>query len=328
MAMDYGEADSSSAPAYVPTQPYEASRILEAPRVMIPPPSLDYNGGKAFFHVASEPFERADGRCGNPQFLRAIVSANQLDFEHVMLNWDYESRRHAQLILPFILLGPSTKARDPSFVQENGVSLLLAIRSAQAASKYPHYLEPSRFPSAQGIQTATFDLDTPYELITNIRSVVKMINDHLESSCTTTPITSVDEIRGKVMIFCESGNERSAVVVAAYIMLLYGIGAVAAIQVVQSQRFCINLEDAMKSMLLAFEDVLVAEKGVTAAHISQNRNMSQLMQAHQHVPTLNKASKRNFDRAYESDEDMSDSAEWAENDGQRAGVAPFADVGP
>ena len=329
MAMDYEENSSGDNPPakYAPTQPYEDKRGLELPRIMVPPPNIDYDCGHASFHVVTEDFERADARFGNPQFLRAVVSNYQLNLEHTMLKWNYEGRREVQQVLPFLFIGPSTMARDAAFIQTTGITLILAVRSAQATSKHPRYLDPSRFPSATGIKVSTFDLDTPYELITNIRPVIKSINDHLETSCTHNPITSIEDIRGKVMIFCETGNERSAVVVAAYLMVVYGIGAITAIQVVQSQRFCINVDDGMKNMLLALEDIVNAERGVTATRATQQNEMLQLAQSGQPVPSLNKSAKRNIDSAYEVSDDMSDSADWTPIDGQRLGLAPFTDVG-
>jgi hypothetical protein len=45
-------------------------------------------------------------------------------------------------------------------------------------------------------------------------------------------------------------------------MAVYGMDLVAAIQFVQSQRFCIALDDQMKGLLLSFQDILEAQRAV------------------------------------------------------------------
>ncbi|RMZ90820.1 hypothetical protein DV736_g1957, partial [Chaetothyriales sp. CBS 134916] len=328
MAPDCNFGTEKPTPTYQPTQPYDDKLDLELPRLLVPPPILDYRDGRASFHVDSADFEREDCRCGSPDFLRALASTYPLTLEHTISKWNYESRRSVQPVLPFLLIGPSNMARDQSFVESAGITFLLAVRSAHTVSKHPRYLDPSRFPSASGLATAIFDLDTPYELITNVRPVVKAINDHLEASCIQALERCPANIRAKVLVFCETGNERSAVVVAAYLMIVYGIKAIHAIQVVQSQRFCINVDDGMKHMLLSLEDIIRAERGVAASHTEQNINMMQLVKSGNVLTTLAKSCKRNLDATYESDDGLSGSMDEIAKGNQHGGVAPFVDISP
>ncbi|RMD41249.1 hypothetical protein DV735_g3881, partial [Chaetothyriales sp. CBS 134920] len=319
MATEYDVGSGRSTPAYQRNQPYDDKAGLGVPHLLVPSPSIDYQPGRASFHIESDDFERQDGRCGSPSFLRAIVSAYPLTLEHTISKWNYESRRCVQSVLPFLLIGPSTMARDQSFIQSAGITFLLAVRSAHAVSMHPRYLDPTRFPSASGLATAIFDLDTPYELITNLRPIIKTVNDHLEASCIQ-PLGPSPSVRAKVLVFCETGNERSAVVVAAYLMVVYGIKAVQAIQVVQSQRFCINVDIGMRHMLLSLEDIIGAERGVAASHSEQSISMTK-----HGLSSVAKSAKRNLDAAYEGDDWLPGCMGRVDGD-QHGGVAPFVDA--
>lgn len=318
----HGDKPSS----YIPALPYSDKRAFDHPRIMVPPPELDYESGKPSFHVADiPPFEH---RCsyGDPKFLKQLVSCYRLEMSHTMLSWKYESRRQAQPILPFLFLGPSSAARDQALIQQTGVTFLLAVRSAAAVKARPSFLDPGYFPTSTGLETSTFDLDTPYDLITNLRPTIKVMNDHLQRTCLKVPVTSIDDIRGKILVFCESGNERSTVLVAAYIMILYGVDAITAIQVIQSQRFCINVDDGMKRMLLDLETILRAERDVSIHNSpSQSGCVSTLFDTNKKLVT-GKNLKRTIDQAYESMDDMQDTKDF-EATTPRTGIAPFADIG-
>ena len=245
-----------------------------------------------------------------------------------MLNWKYESRRDAQPILPFIFLGPSNIARDVNFVASNGITLLLAVRSASAAKARPSLLNPATFTSAANIETGTFDLDTPYDLITRVRPTIKAMNDHLERSCINQPPISINDVRGKILVFCESGNDRSTVLVAAYIMVVYGVDAITAIQLVQSQRFCVNVDEGMKRMLLDFGEILKAERDVAYSSAEADETLRFIhSQSTNSVNNfkMNRPTKRNIQRAYESDEDMDEDV-WTTEYTERTGKAPFEDM--
>ena len=67
---------------------------------------------------------------------------------------------------------------------------------------------------------------------------------------------------GKVLVYCESGNDRSAALVAAYIMEMYGLDLVRTIQLLQNQRFCVAFDDEMKALLGNYADLLAARRDV------------------------------------------------------------------
>jgi serine/threonine/tyrosine-interacting protein len=319
---------------YVPTQDYDDKRALEPERIVIPAPNIEFTAGTPAFNVDTQHFDHVNESCGNPIFMQSIRSLHKLELQHQMLSWKYEHRRHAQLILPFLFLGPSTVAQNADFVQSNGITFMVAVRSTFTIRKLPKYLDPTYFASAKGLDSAVIDLDTPYDLARNLRRIIKAMNDHLQKSCAQHPISSINDIRAKIIVFCESGNERSTVVVCAYLMVVYGLDAVSAIQVVQSQRFCIDVKDEMKNMLFDTESLLVAERQVAAAARAQEEvKLAMALSPNSldtpQLLTLNKSSKRNLDEAYASDEEMEDSFEWSgpAYSNRRVGSAPFADVG-
>ena len=73
---------------------------------------------------------------------------------------------------------------------------------------------------------------------------------------------SVPQPCGKVLVFCESGNERSAAFVVAFIMNIYGLELIPAIQYVQSQRFCVAFDDDLKFMLNSYQEILKAQRSL------------------------------------------------------------------
>ena len=316
--------NSSMLPTYLPAQPYGTNRLKEPPRIAVPPPNLEYTNGKPSFSLrALAPDGYGSDDYGNPIFLRALVDCGKISLEHRGLDWKYEQRRTAQKVLPFLLLGPGTTAQRVDFLRAAGITLLVAVRSAAAARTSSRLLDPTRSASILGIQSLTLDLDSPGDLINKLPRAIKAINDHLEQNCGSTQPRSANDIMGKVLIYCESGNERSATVVAAYLMVLYGIKAVEALQLVQSQRFCIAIDDAMKNMLQTFEGILQARRDV-----AENQTAFQQSPGMERSLIERKASKRNYDSSSDSNDEMQDSScdGSSSEDRQRDGQAPFQDT--
>ena len=311
---------------YVPAHGYSDKRQLEAPRVYVPPPELNYQSGKPTFHVKALPFNQTSEQYGNPEFLRALVISHNLKLEHSMLTWNYEMRRNAQSILPFLFLGPSGMARDSAFVRDNGITLLVAARSSKSVQTRPTFLDPARFASSAGIETRTFDFDQPAEFISLVKPTIRAMNKHLEATCTRTPMEDIQDVRGKILIFCESGNDRSALVAAAYLMIVYGVEAVAAIHMVQSQRFCITLSDEMKHVLLDLQAITSAQRQVSDANAAMAPFMSSTVQGASLADEPHRPRKRNINDFYTSDDDMMDDADHMVGIRFREGLAPFADA--
>ena len=187
-------------------------------------------------------------------------------------DWKYESRREAQSILPFLYLGPSAAARDIEALKREKISFLLVVRNTRTAQA--RLLSGDKVANELGIESAAIDVDGNQELIAAFPKAVKVINSHLVTGYHL--FNQVQRMRGtndqwsswtpkaKVLVFCESGNERSAAVVAAYIMAMYGTDLVAAIQYIQAQRFCVAFDDELKNLLLSYQHILEADSTIRA----------------------------------------------------------------
>lgn len=189
--------------------------------------------------------------------------------------WVYEDRRKAQPILDFLYLGPLSVVRDRDWLQQEGITMLLAARDATMAQARLMSLEKAV--DELGIEAAYVDVAGRQELIRSFPAAVAKINDHLlrvyksqaQQQVVTAAngqrqqVTAIDPStfrRGKVLVFCETGNERSAVVVAAYLMTMYGGDLVSVIQFISAQRFCTNFDEEAKMLLQSYGDILEARR--------------------------------------------------------------------
>jgi serine/threonine/tyrosine-interacting protein len=218
--------------------------------------------------------------------------------------WKYESRRQAQSILAFLYLGPSSATRDITFLKEQGITMLLVIRDTTTASI--GLLSGQKVANELGIVFDSIDVHGNPELIRAFPRAIDIINKHLvqayhalkdrpqESATPELPSTW-----GKILVYCESGNERSATIVAAYLMAMYGLTLVEAIQYLQAQRFCVAFDDGHKNLLLSYEQLLEAQRCIREATVEPARTL------------VSVKAKRSRDKVDEEDEEM-------DMDGQRA----------
>ncbi|CAG8908008.1 unnamed protein product [Penicillium egyptiacum] len=190
--------------------------------------------------------------------------------------WNYDMRRQAQPILPFLSLGPSSCLRDADYIRSQGFTLLLAIRSRHSAQA--RLVSGEKAAAEVGIMADTVDVLDNQELISAFPRAIRRINDHL-AGVDMGPggmVPKSQQQKRKVLVFCESGNERSAGVVIAYIMVMLNIESVAATHMIQQRRFCVSIEDTMKYILTAFESILSAKRDVERAKRITVRGASSL----------------------------------------------------
>ena len=308
---------------YALAQVYSDKKLLEIPRVNVPPPDLTYHTGNPTFHVDVVPFNQRSEQYGTPDFLRALVSTHHLDLTHSILTWQYPMRRSAQSILPFVFLGPSSVARDLAFINNTGITLLVAVRTGKSVRTQASFLDPAKFASSAGRATLTFDFDHPAEFISRVKPVIRAINNHLESTCIQTEMGHIDEMKGRVLIFCESGNDRSALLAAAYLMVVYGVDAISAIHVVSSQRFCITLSDEMKNILLDLQAITSAERQVSDTNAAMG---VPVLPSDENESFPFRPGKRNIDDFDDCDDEIRGENERVVSTGLRGGVAPFKDA--
>ncbi|KAJ6041794.1 uncharacterized protein N7446_012860 [Penicillium canescens] len=129
-----------------------------------------------------------------------------------------------------------------------------------------------------GIMADTIDVLDNQELISAFPRAIRRINDHLAGTDTDpNSMASEDHHKRKVLVFCESGNERSAGVVIAYIMVMLNVDVVEAIHMIQQRRFCSSIEDPMKRILEAFGSILSAKRDVERSrHVAAPRGAATL----------------------------------------------------
>ena len=329
----------------MPTRPHSPAqkwsyRVPSPPRVVIPPPALD-EYGMPDFGLDQDAFVNPDNNgFGNVGFLKTVTYDNFL-IAGSFTEWRYEERRKAQNVLPFMYLGPISVARDVNFLRSQGITMVLAVRNTTSAQAK---LLGSKAAAELGIEGRTVDVAGNQELIAAFPRGIDIINAHLSTMYEIQQSTEAQGMSassrassapGKVLVYCESGNERSASLVAAYIMAMYSIPVAKAIQIVQNQRFCVAFDDASKVLLQTYGAILQAKRDVLQAGIgppnhsmSVGTDQSRIQQARS---VENKpASKRTLDETYEDDIDMDGDPGYTDDDRfeGRGGNAPFQDRYP
>ena len=254
-----------------------------------PPTSHDY------FH----------GEFADPDFFQ-YVDKGLFMHKAPVLNWSYEMRRKAQQILPFLYLGPYSCIKDRSFLKENGITLLLGVRAKASASA--NLFSGEGIATSMGIEADSFETTNNQELITAFPSAIRRINQHLAagfrdgSSFFQRTVTSPDgkqvvtNKHNKILVYCESGNERSACVVSAYLMTMLNVSMEIAWWTVQHRRFSTHLGEQMRDILNAYEAILAAKRAVVGA----NQNTLQISgsQSNNQNPI---SRKRSFDDRMQQD---------------------------
>lgn len=307
---------------YAPPQQGWSYRVPSPPHIRVPPPECN-KLGIPDLRIDLDPSNFDCTGFGNTEFLKTI-STDIFIRDNNYKDWKYEQRRTAQEVLPFLWLGPVAAARDTSFLQSHQISMVLAIRNIQSG-------EAIRLRSKAalqiGIESKTIDVAGNHELIPALLRGIEIINAHVsdlhkkQQAETVFPSNIGVSVSppGKVLVYCESGNELSAILVAAYLMAIYSVDLVKAIQLIQSQRFCAPFDDASKFLLRTFGDILQAQRDsrratTGAPHKGTAGDRSQSL------AIKSKSSKRNLDETYNEEEDGEMDIEWDE---ARKGYAPF-----
>lgn len=276
-------------------------------------------------------YQFADGDFTPPDFFsRANLDGFTRRFNSGQ--WNYEMRRDAQLVLPFMALGPISALRDRDTLRERGFTLLLGIRNTHSA--HARLVSGQKAADELGIQADTIDVLDGQELISSFPRAIRRINDHLAGmdgavNANNAPngnISASEPARKKVLIFCESGNDRSAAVAVAYIMVMMNKDAPTATRMVQDNRYCVSIDDSMRSILFSFEAILKAKRDVECT-----RRTSGPIE----IPTLNLEPMSQFlnrKRSFLDREEEDAKADYADMDiddeddlDARKPLAPFED---
>ena len=308
---------------------------------MVPPPALT-PAGLPDLHIDQGPaFNFESSGFANSEFLKTVTYGDFMTVNN-MIDWKYEHRRMAQQIVPFLFLGPVSAARDSKFLQDNGITMVMAVRNTLSAQAK---LLGSKAAAELGIECSYIDVAGNQELIAAFPKAIELINAHLSSMYQSVQsrkaqLSKSDEslsAPGKVLVFCESGNERSATVVTAYLMAMYSMDLIRALQIVQAQRFAVAFDDSLKNLLQTYGIILRAKRDVVQAGNEYSSNghaphggLSTNSKSGSHeadaLRGTRKSNKRTLDEADdEMDTDSDEGFLLVERIEKREGYAPFQD---
>lgn len=309
---------------HLPAQAW-SYRVPSPPRLNVPPPALDRRGMPQISLGQGGSVDFKSTGFANADFLKT-VNLDELVTRNAMLDWKYEQRRQAQQILPFLWLGPVAAARDRGFLQENGITMVIAVRNTLSAQARLLGSKPAK---ALGIHSETIDVAGNPELIAAFPRAIEMINLHLSNAYQVDQSRSamnkgngISGAHGKVLVFCETGNERSAAVVVAYIMAMYSVQCVKAIQLAQAQRFAVSIDDSMKHLLQTYESMLKAKRDVFSAGNGAWPSNAAPVQQNDVNSEPRRNSKRTLEDVYDEME-VDGNEEDRTRFGERTASAPF-----
>lgn len=274
-------------------------RLPTPPRIVVPPPTVT-NELPELSVAATNPSDEAI----DTAFLKELDLENIIQ-RNTLLEWSYERRRQAQVILPWLYLGPLTAAKDQAFLLSEGITMVLAVRSRENTMN-------GAIQASRSVCREVYTVEAPSYavLIRNFPSTAKMINRHIARMHKSTAATGNPQL-GKVLVFCESGNEKSAAVVAAYLMeLLNDFDHIKSMQVCQAQRFCVNFDDSVKNILRAYWDILQAKRAVHHSRtvllqpIPPSDGLREIVGRYQNRQVPEMKQKRTIDHTMEEEDDM------------------------
>lgn len=194
---------------------------------------------------------------------KVIIPPCHFDESSTGSTWAYELRHKAQEIIPGLWIGPLRMLRDTEFIQNNNIRVLISVTDVRTV---PVVLRDVYIPSKEYL---CHSID-PGNHSTNPLAIVPQ----LAGTCDI--IKNAQNNGVGTFIFCETGNEQSAVVAAAYIMHDRGIDLIPAIQIVQSRRFSILLDDAAKHNLQTFADICKVRSAESSGAYSTARKKSRV----------------------------------------------------
>jgi len=322
---------------HLPAQAWSLG-VPSPPSIVIPPPRLDHHGiGLAVGSSAAHEYEPSD--LANAEFLKTVTYGDFMALDN-MLDWEYEQRRMAQKILPFLFLGPMTAARDKQFLKREGITMLLAVRNTMSA--HAKLLNVGKLAGDLELHSAAVDVAGNQELIAAFPRAIQEINSHMHHKYSVlkastrpadgehSPHADTTKSTGKVLVFCESGNERSAAVVAAYLITMYNMDFIRTIQVLQAQRFCVAFDESLKALLRTYAGMVQAKRDVAQSGLLSTNQLKINGQHHGSSSAFAKRGKRNLDEAYSTDVEMGNTSGHFDDERfeERGDSPPFQDGPP
>lgn len=305
------------------------NRPPSPPYIHIPTPLAENNNTPL---TLTPSYASVDPRTLTPVDLKIITGGKiQEASDNYKNTWKYEDRRKAQPVLDFLYLGPLAVVRDLEFLRQQGITMLLAVRDASMSHLRLRAVEKAA--AELDLQAEYVDVASRAQLIHDFPSIIANINDHLlrvyrsqlkaVNDAGNVAIDTSTFRRGKVLVFCETGNERSAVVVAAYLMAIYGTDMISTVQFISAQRFCANFDDETKHLLRSFEDILHAQRMVATEAQSAETQQTASVPVSGDLAVRTSASKRGIDDTRDEDDLQGDFLMDGDRYEDRAAFSPY-----
>lgn len=258
--MSFQESSGSSNPSsgpYVPVHKYYRGLSLNLHN----PNNLDFRKIQALEPPKAHDFPSGYLTC--PNFFTSI---QEQDFVSRATNfdWDYTERRNAQMILPFLYLGPLYSAQNENFIKKEGITMLFAIKDRNPPLS--KIVDGRKYANALGIEADSAEVGDNQQLLASLPNIIRRINDHLCKCGLHEANKQKNEPRDtkrKVLVFCHTGNQISVSVVIGYLMAMLNLDAETALVNVQARRFSAVVDNPTKEAMETFESILNANRDVT-----------------------------------------------------------------
>lgn len=160
--------------------------------------------------------------------------------------WTPNLKNQAQEIVPGLWIGPLSILRDSQFLEDTvQTRVLISLTDTQIVPAIVKY----KYEASPDYACYTFDpgnkKTNPLAIVSQLAEICGLIHEALDQNIAT-------------LVFCESGNEQSAVVAVAF--LIYSspdcaLEVVPAIQAVQRKRGSVTLDDIAVHNLQTFRDL-------------------------------------------------------------------------
>jgi serine/threonine/tyrosine-interacting protein len=235
---------------------------------MVSPPSPPHYDIPAVFRNSSiksiGPLELSPNMSSilSPKSISIITSdRTQSATDRDYVEWTWNCRRQAQSITDYLYLGPHSIIRDQAFMAKHGFTMILMIRDQKLAKL--GFMAAERLMNATDTVVDFVDVSSPQDLFAAFPLSVQKINTHLLSRHEAGQKVDLDGhgkfSPGKVLVCCETGNERSAAIVAAYLMAVYDANLVRAVQFISFKRFCATFDENTCGLLKSWEELILAK---------------------------------------------------------------------
>lgn len=267
------------------------TRLPSPPAIDIPPPT-------------GNPIQGWNQAKNEYNFLEGFSFSDLQHDNDVVNSWSFTDRRDAQKILPFLYLGPIGCSRNEHFLKQAGITKIFAIPHLKGSSNVPPS-GPLRLGAAEelGVEIQNTPLADSQRLVGAFAQLIESMNSHLTERKFMTQRSNDPEARGKILVCCQTGNDKSAALVVAYLMQTLHLTLEEAAQLVNTQRFSIDLNHSLKTVLQAYEGILRARRAV-------DQHGSDFQLSHQDngqstdLSGAPQVSKRGYDESDSTDVDM------------------------